>query len=221
MPYYKDLNILFIYIPKTGGSSIEDYLKTKNSGQQYLYSGKGNRLISNQEYQQYSLQHQFYSTLYKYRDELAIDFNATLSVISIVRNPYNRLISGLLWKKMITKDSSRKEVSKAAAIYIAHDNLDNHNTAQYKFLINESGKLYEQIQIFRTETLTQNMKAYGFHDYAGQKMANTYWQFYSQELLDVVNQFYEKDFEYFGYTQVMYLPFLRAQITLLDQANNS
>ena len=27
MPFYKELNLLFVHIPKTGGTSFEDYLK--------------------------------------------------------------------------------------------------------------------------------------------------------------------------------------------------
>jgi hypothetical protein len=29
MPYYKEIHTLFIHIPKTGGTSLEEYLRTK------------------------------------------------------------------------------------------------------------------------------------------------------------------------------------------------
>lgn len=202
MPYYQHLNTLFIHIPKTGGSSIGVFLKEKNNGQEALHSRKGNKIIPNQAFQQYSLQHQFYTTLYRYREVLDIDFNPQLKVISIVRNPYHRLISGLLWKKWINRNSKKVIIYQAARAYLANQNLDNHNTPQYIFLVDADGVIYDHIHIFRTETLNRDMREYGFIDYNGRETPNTYWDFYNQDLLDLVNNFYKKDFEYFGYKQV-------------------
>ena len=70
MPYYKDNNLLFIHIPKTGGSSLEDYLKLKYT--QTLYSGPSNDILPDPESQK-SLQHQYYNTIYKYRNILNVD----------------------------------------------------------------------------------------------------------------------------------------------------
>jgi len=200
MPYYPDLNILFVHIPRTGGTRLASFLKEKNKGKEFLYSGKGNNLIPNKAFQKHSLQHQFYSTLYHYRSELDLHFNHELSVISIVRNPYHRLIDGLFWNKMISIDSTKQAIYETAKAFVVHDNLDNHNTPQYQFLIRANETIYRHIRIFRAETLTQNIRAYGFQDYNEPKIDDTYWQFYNQDLLGLVNDFYKKDFEYFGYT---------------------
>ena len=64
MPYYRKENILFIHIPKTGGSSIEHYFKNKKYNQS-LFSGERNIAFTLEKFNQYPLQHQFYSTIYK------------------------------------------------------------------------------------------------------------------------------------------------------------
>jgi hypothetical protein len=202
MPYYRELNILLVHIPKTGGSSVERFFAEKNEGRQRLLSRHGNNLIPDPELQKFSLQHQFYSNLYAYRDELGIDFNSNLRVLAIVRNPYHRLISGLRWRRMIGPESSREEIYRAATEYVNHVNLDNHNVPQFRFVTDSNGVLYQQIEIFRTETLTAQMRAHGFVDYMGRETANVYWNCYSRELVELVNDFYQKDFGFFDYPQV-------------------
>ena len=67
MPYYKESNILFIHIPKTGGTVIETQLKKKFK--QTLYGDETNDILPH-PYNNTSLQHQYYTTLYKYRNLL-------------------------------------------------------------------------------------------------------------------------------------------------------
>ena len=102
MPYYKDLNLLFIHIPKTGGNHLSKYLRTKSTEQfwnieNYVFKRKvyGNTILPDKQARKISMQHQTYNTLYKYRDLLKIPFNNKLKTITIVRNPYNRMISDL------------------------------------------------------------------------------------------------------------------------------
>lgn len=43
MPYYKEKKLLFLHIPKIGGSRVKDSIKKQTS--QKLYSGRKNTLL--------------------------------------------------------------------------------------------------------------------------------------------------------------------------------
>ena len=93
MPYYKDKNLLFVHIPKTGGTLIENNIEKYTP--QSLYSSKTNKLLD-LPYNKKSLQHQFYTTLYQFKNKLNINFD-NIKIFSVVRNPYDRIISDLFW----------------------------------------------------------------------------------------------------------------------------
>ena len=100
MPYFKnnDINLLFIHIPKTGGTSLEQYFSDKYSiplNIKSLYSDRINNLLFNS-----SLQHLTYNTIFKNKDILDIDFLNTLKIITIVRNPYTRIIIDLFFYRL-------------------------------------------------------------------------------------------------------------------------
>ena len=201
MPYYKDKNLLFIHIPKTGGSIIEDQIKILTP--QSLYSGRTN-LILDFPYNHKSLQHQFYTTLYRYQNKLEINFD-NIKIFTIVRNPYDRIISDLFWWNLIKKDFTAEEVYIIIKQhYLFRDDLDNHNVPQYKFIVGEKSKLIENIKIFNTEKLNElndelniflglniNIKQNGVN--------KDYSKYLNKDSISLINTFYKKDFELFNY----------------------
>ena len=201
MPYYKDKNILFIHIPKTGGTIIENQLKL--NCKQTLYSGKTNELLA-YPYNNISLQHQVYNTIYKYRDKLSVDFN-NIKMFSLVRNPYDRLISDLIWFKLIDKNYTSDQVYKVFVNnYISRSDLDNHNIPQYKFLVDDNSKLNPNIEIFKCETLNENNdkinECLGVNiDIIQDNVNKDYSIYLNQNTIDLVNKIYKKDFELFQY----------------------
>ena len=125
MPYFKNnnLNLLFIHIPKTGGTSLEKYLSQKHNiplDTKSLYSTPENG------YKSVSLQHQTYHSLLKKKTNFDIDFN-NIKIISIVRNPYERIVSDLFFYKLINYKTTQIEVFIILQKYINSNEYDNHN----------------------------------------------------------------------------------------------
>lgn len=201
MPYYKNKKILFIHIPKTGGTVIEHEIKKKDK--QTLYSGFRNNILQ-APYNKISLQHQYYSTLYKYRNKLNINFN-DIKIFGVVRNPYDRVISDLFWYNLIKKNYNSTQVYYVIKDnYLKRTDLDNHNVPQYKFVESEDGQLEKNIKLFKTEELNHindkintildiniNIKRTGVN--------KDYSRYLNDKSIYLINKYYKKDFELFKY----------------------
>lgn len=132
-------------------------------------------------------------------------------IITVVRNPYDRVVSELLFRKIITKDTIKRPetvFNKIRKFLDKYDNYDNHKIPQYLFIMDEQGEMIKNITILRTETLTEDMHRIGYIDF------NHYFQIsnckvqtgktkYSNVLnadsIELINNYYKRDFEIFGY----------------------
>ena len=201
MPYYKEKNILFIHIPKTGGTVIEKNITLHTP--QKLYSGKTNTLLEF-PYNKKSLQHQFYTTIYQFKDKLKVNFD-NIKIFSIVRNPYDRIISDLFHFNLIKKYFTSEQVYNTIKNnYLYRDDLDNHNEPQYKFIVDENFELVKNIKIFNTETLNKSNdelnKFLGFNIVIQENNVNKdYSSYLNKDSISLINSFYKKDFELFNY----------------------
>lgn len=201
MPYYKEKNILFIHIPKTGGTVIEKSIK--NSYNQTLYSGKNNNLLP-PPFNKVSLQHQFFTTIRNHKKKLSVIFE-NIKIFSVVRNPYDRTISDLFWFKLIKKDYSAEQVLDVLKNnYINRTDLDNHNIPQYKFITNKNKKIFPCIKLFKTETLNEDNKKINEFlnidiDIQQKNINKDYSRYLNEESISIINKYYKKDFEIFGY----------------------
>ena len=201
MPYYKEKNLLFIHIPKTGGRVIENQIKkiTKET----LYSRWKSELLD-PPYDKISFHHQYYSTLYKFQNKIDVNFD-NVKIFSVVRNPYNRIISDLFFLKLIKKDFTREQIYEVIKNnYLYRNDLDNHNEPQYKFLVDENCKLVQNIKLFRTETLNQlgdELNNFlGFKINIKRNHVNKDYSVYlNKNSISLINNFYKKDFELFNY----------------------
>ena len=200
MPYYKEPNLLFIHIPKTGGSVIENQLK--NIYEESLFGI--NRTLLDPPYNKIYFQHYYYTTLYQFKNKLNINFD-NIKIFSVVRNPYDRVISDLFWwgkiKKYFTKEQVYNVIKNQ---YLYKDNLDNHNMPQYKFITDDNCELIKSIKLFKTETLNESNDELnnflGFNINIKKKYVNKdYSKYLNKESISLINNFYKKDFELFNY----------------------
>ena len=111
MPYYLNKHILFIHIPKTGGTTIEELFRKNDSERVYSSIGIGdtNRILP-PPFDRVSLQHQFYTTILKFKDKLGVVFNDKLRIFSIVRDPYRRIISDMMFLNIVNPYSTSEKV---------------------------------------------------------------------------------------------------------------
>lgn len=205
MPYYKEINTLFIHIPKTGGTSLEWYLRRRYS--ESLFSKTSNNdILPEKQLQNKALQHIPYQLIEKYQKELDIDIcDENMKIISIVRNPYEKVLSDLFWFKKIKETDTPDRITNSVRQYLYNFDWDNHTLPQYKFLINSEGELLNNIKLFHTEDLTNELRDYGFTDFNNHFYKSNKKELYHKLLNDdskkMIYSFYQKDFEMFNYNQ--------------------
>lgn len=200
MPYYKNDNLLFIHIPKTGGTNIENELKKKSPETLFSYRHKK---ITEPPHNNVSLQHQLYTTIYKFKNEFDINFD-NIKIFCVVRNPYDRIISDLLYLRLIREDFTSEQVYNIIKNKYLHSNyLDNHNIPQYKFITDENINIIKNIKIFKTETLNDSNDQLndfiGFDINIKKNVSKDYSKYLNLNSIQLINEFYKKDFELFNY----------------------
>ena len=213
MPYFHNINIniLLIHIPKTGGTSLEHYFSNKydiplNNDSLFKFLDKETAKSKNINS---SLQHITYQKIDTHKEFFKIDMS-NLEIITIVRNPYNRIISDLFWYKKITINSTKEEVYHKIQQYLRDETLDNHNIPQYLFVTDEKMQLIPNIKILYSETLSSDMHKLGYVDFDVKTNDNknnpNYFDYLNPSSIKLINVFYDYDFKLFNYDKITTIP---------------
>jgi hypothetical protein len=215
MPYFKNenINLLIIHIPKTGGTSLEVYFHNKYKiplNNDSLYNFLNNKKKINIDS---SLQHMTYQTIFNNKDFFKIDTN-NITILSIVRNPYERIISDLFHISKHSLDikihinSTKEEVYHEIQKYLKLNNTDNHNLPQYLFVTDENKQLIPNIKLLHTETLQEDMIKLGYTDFNLTSNKNpiqkdeNYYDYLNEDSIRLINDFYDYDFQLFHYDKI-------------------
>lgn len=256
MPYFfnrkKGINILFIHIPKTGGTSLEKYfaslaevdypLKTENLyGSPWFPESRASWFLESPTHHIpvpkmtcSSLQHMTYENLLRWSRKyfnIKIYNPIPIRIFTIVRNPYERTISDLFFFKFIDIDTKPYHVAKILHKYLLcdydtitekigdyqppakevinfhYDNFDNHSIPQWVLCAKNHKELHGEINYMKTETLNEDMKKHGFSDFDIYECQNKegkfdYYKYLNDESINLINKYYQHDFELFDYPQI-------------------
>ena len=129
-----------------------------------------------------------------------------IKIITIVRNPYERIVSDLFFNNLITKDTSKETVFDIINQYLESDKYDNHNIPQHNFITNDNQEIIPNIHILRTESLNNDMHHLGYTDFNLFSNANPnkvkYADYLSNKSIEIINNFYHLDFILFSYDKI-------------------
>ena len=204
MPYIKPLNLLFIHIPKTGGVSVTKYFfekfNIKEDGKEVLYTKRPYK----DPHFKVSYGHLRYIDIISNSDKFNLDFE-NINLMTVVRNPYLRIISDLIFTNKIKTDSTQLFVQNEIEKYLTSNCVfDNHKITQYEMLADRNNNIPKNLIIIRNETLTEDMCKLSYIDF--NKYLNNsnnhkieYMSLLNEKSISLINNYYRKDFETFGY----------------------
>ncbi len=201
MPLFNKLKLFFIHIPKTGGTSVEEYLYKKTNTQKTINTFHSDKC--GVKLNKHTLQHSTFTELVRCKNNLDFNINK-LKIFTVVRNPYERLVSELFYIGKINLQSDKQMVENEIISYLNDDyHYDNHKLPQYKF-ITYNDKIVNNITIMKNETLNDDMHKYNFTDFnenhnKTHKGKINYMELLSDNAKNIIYKYYEKDFELFNY----------------------
>lgn len=191
--------LVFIHIPKTGGTTFEHYLFDRhNIPPDDLY---------NKVYNHHSLQHCTYQEIKK----MTLQDIRQYRVIAFIRNPFHRIISDLYHFQLIGPQTTKEQVHEKVVRMFSHGetvngvylNWDNHLIPQSDYLVDENGNIPDNIIIIETSGIDTILPKIGFRDFEKKprELVNTrrmnYDRFFLEKTKEFIRQQYQKDFDLF------------------------
>jgi hypothetical protein len=215
---------IFVHIPKTGGSSVEEFIMNYygyKRNECLLVHGFGIDLASGEaEFVPYPIMHYKLKTILRIAECNKTTIDNSWTIFSIVRNPYYKFLSDLFFSHysnlkhnyhMLPDNAKSMYLDSCIDEYFNHPTKKNyhsyHSLEQYKFFEDVD----TNYQIFKFEEGLENIiKKLGFE--IKEKFPHllniptifnvpkpNYSKMLTPYLVEIINAKYKKDFEIFGY----------------------
>ena len=188
------LKFIFVHIPKTSGNSLSLFLKDFIDNdvihcESIMGEKQGISILC--EKTKKDIKHcdiRYYKNIYGDKIEKYFKF-------TIVRNPYDRILSFYLWSKGKNNQVfNRNEFIKF---------IKNNNSLQHKYIDNTFHIIYYENLIKDLKNIECLKDIVDFNYYpklnASSNSLRNYNEIFDKELKDLVFYKYKKDFELFGY----------------------
>lgn len=156
MPLFLKNKILFIHIPKCGGTAFTNHLKMIGD-EPFMFRPDRNITIN-----RHTPQH---ST---WREYLSLGWpkDSDFKIIAFVRHPVERVISEYYYLKQFQPHVSEKfdDIEQFLNLFLSNeidmlDLFDNHNLPQVEFLKNEDGCVDPRINIYPTNEINSTIES--------------------------------------------------------------
>jgi hypothetical protein len=215
---------IFVHIPKTGGSSVEEFIMNQygyTRNECLLIHGFGIDLsLGEKDLVPYPMMHYRLKTILRIAEANKVQINDSWTIFSIVRNPYYKFLSDLFFSPFSNfKYNYHMLPDNAKAMYLDScvDEYFNHpaENSYHSYHSLEQYKFFEDVnvnyQIFKFEEGLENIvKKLGFEikekfphlldipSYLNLPKPN-YSKMLTPHLVETINNKYSKDFKMFGY----------------------
>jgi hypothetical protein len=224
MPIYPKLGLIFIAIPKTGGTSITTYLKEKD-----------NPLLICNDNGFTNIENDYHSVHYTYMEiiktNIINNYNPYI-FFCVVRNPYYKILSALNYHKIVDCNTSIADLKSIIEILFKKTNLVvtylkmcncgqvnyynftfndkkyaieiKHLLPQSDFLKNSTNEIQSSIKILYFENLKNELinkiglVDFDIHENKGN--ISDYDIFLTDEVKKLIYDRYQEDFVNFGYS---------------------
>jgi hypothetical protein len=220
MPISHKHKTIFVHNPRCAGASMVDLfddMRTLENLYGLSATTNATKLIpadkfSDYDYRKCSSKSPRHYSLQEIKKIISEDVYSNYKKISVVRNPYERFVSGYN-ASYFSKHLGFEEYM----VYILKLNeleriwmFDSHNETQLSFLKNEQGNLEDLDIIYKFESLAMDvpnlLNTYGkkdfFHKNKSKKMRLNYMEYYNKVTAEILYIMYKEDFESFGYEKI-------------------
>lgn len=223
MPIIEKYKIIFVHIPKCGGTSINSLFDIKNDAiRKYSITPSldvmyGNKVLNyNNKDENIEMAHATAKMIRYFHPQKFIEYFK----FAIVRNPYDRIVSEYAYKntriiKNADKISFREFVSEVKKLLdnrdkIEHINID-HYLPQYEYVYDGDKLIVDRIINFEAyntsiSTLLTKLKITKPIPHENKSNRKHWSKYLTPETEEIIYQMYKKDFELFNYQRFIINP---------------